>query len=236
MAVEAGQLEIIGHGQIKSMVLPPGWVEKEEPEAEAAAIGKVDSAVVFHPPEGDAARICLYYRGYPLRVGDFARRFSELVAGQERALSSEELESLSGVVRNAYQSESFAVQDARVKSLNGRNVLVVEGQYTDSQACLLNIFIDVDGSGEQIQEIIFSGPPDQYNQRREEALASLESIEWETPPAPADMEALAREWGMVPISELQPIEPAQVPPAAPENEQEPDVPPGGIDLRKARGF
>ena len=75
-------------------------------------------------------------------------------------------------------SHQFALSSARVEDLNGKKVLVVEGQYTQSGDKIHAVYVDADGSGRFVQEIFYQSPKDEYDAYWKEAGKEFKTIDW----------------------------------------------------------
>src|SRR5215470_2690154 len=80
--VNADSIELVNHGQVKHMVLPPKW---EEGTAEYGTVGN-SSFRQFHPPGDPDVRLCFYFRGR--RMGDdAAQQFRAILDKPPHALT-----------------------------------------------------------------------------------------------------------------------------------------------------
>jgi len=166
-------LEVIDHGQIKRMVLPPDWREGERVER---VVGN-SSLRQFHPSDNDSVTLYFYYRGHDL-ADHAAGRFRDTLRAPEHRLSLNEMRALAVVVGEKADPDQFSVADARTASLNGRNVLLVEGHYRPVDERSLSIYIDADWSGRFVQEIVLKAPAEQYDRHADVIKATLRAIEW----------------------------------------------------------
>src|SRR5262249_1168574 len=100
-------LLVTEHGQIKKMLLPAGWIEGPVKEGPF----DVQSLRWFHPPEDDQARLCLYYRGYPVEEVS-GEAFRALLAAEPQELSAEQLWPVQEVMRDTVPGEHFTLRNA----------------------------------------------------------------------------------------------------------------------------
>jgi len=168
--------EIVDDGQVDSMLFPKGWVAGEP--AENPGIGSRWFREVYRQDSPDTS-ICFFYRGLPVADGP-AAAFKAVLDGPPHTLSESELQSLPRILehKTPLDSELFKLSSARTEEWNGKMVLIVEGQYTESDDQIFEIYVDADGSGRFVQEIFYQAPSEQFRQFRAEAQKALQSVKW----------------------------------------------------------
>ncbi|HEY9867590.1 MAG TPA: hypothetical protein V6D08_00160 [Candidatus Obscuribacterales bacterium] len=170
-------MRLRNHGQVAVIDLPEGWVEKPA-ETMRTTIG-TRSLREFHQPDEPEACICFYYRGLPLTtVG--AAAFRTTLHQPEHLLSAKEIESLSEVLKERVDPWVFVIESARTLDWNGRRVLRLEGQYRETGANLIEIFVDCDGTGRAVQEIYFIAPAGSFARYAQTADKALRTIQWKS--------------------------------------------------------
>ncbi len=164
------------HGQIDSMSFPEGWVAGKPQEN--PGIGTRSYREVYRQDHPDTV-VGFFYRGLP--IGDEAAlNFRDLLSKPSHTLSEQEKQSIREVLatKTPVGSDQFAFSTARVEDLNGKKVLVVEGQYTKSGDKIRAVYVDADGSGRVVQEIYYQSPKDEYDVYWKEAQRAFQSIDW----------------------------------------------------------
>jgi len=167
---------IVDDGQIDSMIFPVGWVAGEP--AENPGIGSRWFREVYREDSPETS-ICFFYRGLPVADGP-AAAFKGVLARPPHALSDDELQSLSRILehKTPLNSELFEMTSARTEDWNGKTVMVIEGQYKESDDRIFEIYVDADGSGRFVQEIFYQAPDEQFSQHAEDARSALQSVKW----------------------------------------------------------
>ena len=139
--------QIIDHGQIKLLNLPEGFEE--------ISIGEPQSETLreFQIPDQEKVRLCLFYRGYPVskKAGDF---FRNLLAGKPHVLKSEEIRNLAEILDDAAYPDLFIPFIIKTELINDKAILSVEGRWKQQEWDTTSLFIDADGSGCIIQQVI----------------------------------------------------------------------------------
>jgi len=167
---------IENQGQIDSIDFPEGWVAgKPQPNP---GIGARSYREVFRKDNPDTS-VSFFYRGLPIN-DQSAHNFRDVLSKPPHALSEQEKESLKDVLstKTPVGSDQFKMTDARVEDLNGKKVLVVEGQYTKSGDKIHAVYVDADGTGRVVQEIFYQSPADQYAKYWKQADRAFKSIDW----------------------------------------------------------
>ncbi len=170
---DATQVTIRDHGQIRTMVLPGGWVEERREEG---SIGS-RSFWSFHPPASPGVRICFYYRGR-LVSPEAGQKFSAVLKVPPHWLTSTQIASLAEIIREKKDPDDFQALLFQINNFNGKKVLLVEGRYKTIDEDTIALYIDADGTGRAIQEIFFQAPKGDYPRYLKEAKAALGSIVW----------------------------------------------------------
>ena len=186
------QIVVENRGPIKQIKLPPGWVAGD---IKSGGIGQRLSEK-FHPAAAEQLTITVFYRGLPVNPDD-AAAFIELLRAKPantgtQLLTPKEIRALRSVMgkstagNNQFTNpdpkipRAFNLRSAWTVKIKGKTLLVVDGEFiaavplTEYQG----IFADTDGSGQKVQEIFLSGPPDLFKTSLKPFKDCLESIEW----------------------------------------------------------
>src|SRR5262249_50168907 len=149
----ATQVTIRNHGQIRSMVLPVGWIEEGREEGDIGA----RSYWSFHPEKDSDVRICFYYRGRHVSP-EAGQRFHEILQLRPHWLTSSQIASIAEIIRDKKAEDAFQALLFQTNDFNGKNVLLVEGRYKTIDEDTIAMYIDADGMGRAIQEVFFQAP------------------------------------------------------------------------------
>ena len=92
----------------------------------------------------------------------------------------EEWQSWRPVVDDQVDAEQFALKTADVVDWNGKLVILTEGKWNMLGIRSHNLFIDADGDGRYIEEVVYQAPISQYREHLNEAMLAMQSIEWKS--------------------------------------------------------
>lgn len=162
-------------GQIESMDLPSGWVKVKQPDA-ATTIGS-RSLLEWHPAGNPDARLSIFYRGLPVN-GEAAASFRAVLSKAPHDLTKDEVAGLRGILRERADDKAFNLTSAKTMQLNGKTVLVIEGEYRGTGSKLKEILVDADGTGAAVQEIYYQSPSRSYDTYKAQVARSFDSIKW----------------------------------------------------------
>jgi len=167
---------IVDDGQVDSMVFPLGWVAGEP--AENPGIGSRWFREVYREDSPETS-ICFFYRGLPVADGP-AEAFRSVLSRPAHSLSEDELKSLTRILehKTPLESDLFKLTSARTEDWNGKTVMIVEGEYKESDDRIFEIYVDADGSGRFVQEIFYQAPSEQFLKFADEAQSALLSVKW----------------------------------------------------------
>ncbi len=160
-------------GQINKIDLPGGWKNGTDyNNGQHSATYKE-----FHPAAAPDCQLGFYYRGH--RTSESAGcNFHNLLQKPPHNLSEQELKSLGEIVRDKANPKDFTATSARTEDLNGKRVLMIEGEYTASKQVAKHMFIDSDGTGTAVQEVFFQADSKQYPKYSPAASDAMKSIKW----------------------------------------------------------
>ncbi len=172
-ATKPSSLELSDHGQVRKIDIPPGW--EEGPNYD----GREHSASYkeFHPAGDKDCQLGFYYRGR--RTSEAAgKNFHDQLAKPPHALSADELKSVAEIIRDKSNPADFNTKSARTEDVNGKRVLILEGQYTANKQYAKHLFVDSDNTGTAVQEIFFQAPEHKFQNFSKPADEALKSIKW----------------------------------------------------------
>jgi hypothetical protein len=173
IAIESESMELLNEGQVKFIAIPHGFVECPQPSREM----DVRFLRTFKSSDDERVELAFFYRGAPMNKF-IGTDFRNILSSPPHELSSEEIESIQLVLRDASEPDWFDLTSARTDVLQGKTVLLIEGTWKNSHLYNLGIFIDVDGTGCTVQEIHYTAPLDVREKYAAIARAAISSIEW----------------------------------------------------------
>lgn len=165
-------MELEDQGQIDKMTLPQGWVDGKLPPG-ATTSGTLK---LFSPPDDPDARFGFFYRGQRMSDGSSAA-FKRVLEKPAHVLTASEIKDLKEVMRDK-DPASFKTLVVRTEDLNGKRVLIVEGNYTGFNHDAYSMYIDSDGTGSAVQEVWFEAAKPSYMKRLKSVKDSLATIKW----------------------------------------------------------
>jgi hypothetical protein len=165
--------QLLNKGQIESIDLPRGWQREEVAQGDIGS----RSLVEFKVPDAPDARLAFFYRGLPINDDD-AATFHATLEKPPHHLTPTEIKSLAAVLRERANPEVFKTLAAYTESMNGKNVLVLQGRYAQTGEDLYEVLVDASGDGKAVQEMYFQAPRQQYERHLAEAKRSFQTVKW----------------------------------------------------------
>jgi hypothetical protein len=168
--------EVKDIGQISDMKLPAGFVPGKQ---SGAGSGGNDSFQEYHSGADPNVKVYFEYRGHRMSQ-DSSDKFHQLLGAPAHNLPQAELNQLGEVIQDKGQSGSFQISTAKTQDINGKRVLMVEGDYVNQNPPLRarSLYIDSDGTGSAVQEVTFQAPTASFNKNVVQGTRSLGSINW----------------------------------------------------------
>jgi len=165
--------EVKDLGQIAEMKLPKGFV-CGTPDS---AGGKTKSFQEYHSSGDPLLKVYFEYRGHRMSEGS-SKTFHQLLTEAPHTLRQAEVNKLTEVLQDKSDPGAFRISVSKTVDINGKRVLVVEGQYLQQGLQARTLFVDSDGTGSAVQEITFQAPVNSFSKGIVDGAKSLESIEW----------------------------------------------------------
>lgn len=169
-------MEILKQGPISQVTIPEDWIKIEhrrDPETHT------QFALYKHKDEQE---VTLRFVRPGARIGpQTGQLFLEVIAQPENTqvdTNSAEFVHLSVLTRGAGDPEEFNTNYARVESLNGKKVLVIDGVWKNTGLACLSVFVPAAEGAAHVQEIQLYAPPDRFEQFLPSFKKVLQSIEW----------------------------------------------------------
>ncbi len=159
-------------GAVDSMDLPQGWTKGKE----VSGIAGLGSASSFNAPSNKEIEMTLFDRG--TRYSANAAAFHEILSKPPHVLTPKELESLGAILGTYGDSRAFKMSACKTESINGKNVIVIEGNWKEVNHDSYSILANPDGKGETVQEIYFKAPHNDYGAYLNSAKQSMKAIRW----------------------------------------------------------
>lgn len=162
---------ITNHGQIGTLALPDGWNEGQPDRGMGLALTRN-----FFPPDNQG-HFALMYRGVPVTEAS-GNLLSNLLMLGERELTAAQMRSLDEILMWIHKTPDFQLKEARIISLNGRNVLMFQGSYVPNETDYYIIMVQVPTDPTLIQEIRFSAPKAQFARYMPQIQDAIANIQW----------------------------------------------------------
>ncbi|MDZ4837458.1 MAG: hypothetical protein SGJ27_27035 [Candidatus Melainabacteria bacterium] len=163
-------------GAVKSFELPDDWIADEPVDLGGRR------TVVFRTPDNPAILFCNHFRDEPLSKSG-SSKFQSVLYSQFHDLTESEIEDLDDVIEGLNNKTAFSIRQAGTGYLNDRRIIRVRGDWLESQRSVMSCFIDVDGSGQRVQNLYFGAPIGELERWSELADRVFLSIKWsETSP------------------------------------------------------
>jgi hypothetical protein len=161
-------------GPIARMPLPPNWHETERRDGRMVAR-------TYRPTAGPARVFLSYsYRGFRLDPQAAAQLCRSLYKRRPGRVNKNEIAALTGALGEKGYAGTFAIQTAMLEELNGKRVLVVDGDYKEYPLRAKSIYIDADQAqpGTVVAELSFVADRDSYGRYLPEVMAAFRRITW----------------------------------------------------------
>jgi hypothetical protein len=158
-------------GQVADMKLPPGFVSGKENAGPNAFFKE------FHSGSDPDVKVYFEYRGHRMSP-DGSTKFHDILAQPAHNLAQKELDQLSEVLQTKAQASDFQISTAKTQDINGKRVLLVEGDFLKYGLRARTLYVDSDGTGSAVQEVTFQAPTDRFNKNTVKGTQSLNSITW----------------------------------------------------------
>lgn len=166
--------EVRNQMAIETLPLPAGFSEAP-PQVRDFANASVSRE--FHPAGDNDTTLVMYYRGNPTST-EAGQAFRHLLNQQPHTLSAQELQAISPTLGNLADPLAFDLRSARTATVGDRNVLVVDGQWRNSQTQFHGMMIDANGKGTVVQEVFFEANLQNYTRHINAVAQSLSRIRW----------------------------------------------------------
>lgn len=173
---QSGEVVVKKYGQVEHLKLPSGWNLLPPERPEWAVIGNSRQFSFTGDPN---CSVVLYDRGVR-SSNEAGRKFRDLLAKPPHKLDSKEIQEIKVTLGNMADPNFFELREIRTENLNGKNVLVIDGEWKNSQTQFHGLMIDADGSGSLVQEIFFEATPQSYAERIKEVTDALRKLKWKT--------------------------------------------------------
>ncbi|MBX9771317.1 MAG: hypothetical protein K2X29_08090 [Candidatus Obscuribacterales bacterium] len=166
-------MEITDQGLFKRIALPDGWLVKDPDEAENFGSQMLE----FYLPDDHSVSLSFYYQGRP--AGSMlADALRSLLNKPPHQLSTDEADSIALILRNVADPDEFETVSMHTEDLNGRRILVADGNWKKISLKARHLFIDADGDGRIVQEIYFLAPKSKFDQYYPVVMDTFNSVEW----------------------------------------------------------
>lgn len=159
-------------GAIEELNLPPGWHKANEQE-QIAGLG---SASTFHKDKAGDSEFVIFNRNQ--RYDNDANAFKKVLEKEPHTLSAAEKESMPAILNMYGDPRAFNMHECKTENVNGKSVLIIEGEWTANKNKSLTMLANPDGSGKTVQEIVFKAPSGVYDAEYAKVDKSMKSVQW----------------------------------------------------------
>lgn len=164
---------IIKEGPIEALALPLGWFEDEP------ANGPLPTSYKrrFHSFAAPTAELCIWYRGQPIDASS-CENLMRLLSERSQILTKTKSSSIIKVLGNMGQEAVFKVLMIRTEAIAGRNVLSVEGRWSNGIDAY-SLFMPEGPGSSHIIELHYQAPKDEFRKNLAAMKNSFSSIKWQ---------------------------------------------------------
>jgi hypothetical protein len=165
---------LVSAGVIEKLELQGDWLEAT-PQKQWQESPTVER--IFHPRTTSEVDIVIYFRQLPIARED-GLALSKLLQEGDKPLDSSDIEKLGDAIGGFGDNESAEIRRSRIRTINGRRILEIDGQWLYNSNFFRVIIIDTDGSGCFPQQIYLMTPQKLFSNFLGEFDGSLETIAW----------------------------------------------------------
>jgi hypothetical protein len=166
-------MELRNEGPIKRVILPEEW-QRTSDKPDSSTASTLKNFALRHDPQ---VVIQFYYDGNDSGEAD-GQEFLEILSKPPHLLTVEELPLIYVISGGAGHPDYFETRYARTQSIRGKTVVVINGVWKSNNMSDLAIFVPIDPSGCQVQEIHYVSTADKYDQYLPAVEQIINSIEW----------------------------------------------------------
>lgn len=160
-------------GQIQTMTLPDDFVQG--PSRSGTAGNSMFQE--YHLKSDADIKVYFQYRGRRMSNAG-AREFQSVLSQPPHTLKQAELDKVSETLRDKSDHQTFRIMSAKTQDINGKRVLIVDGQYLKHGLYARTMYVDSDKTGSVVQEITFQTPMSKLTSYLAKGVKSQESIAW----------------------------------------------------------
>lgn len=165
-------IELIKQAPIRSLKLPLGWFEDEPDNGPLPTSFKRR----FHSFTSPTAEVLIWYRGQPIDA-DSCENLMRLLSERAQVLTKSKINSIIDVLGNMKHETVFRALMIRTEAICGRNVLSVEGRWSngDDAYCL---FLPEEPGSSHIIELHYQAPKEEFRKNLSAMRAAFASLTW----------------------------------------------------------
>jgi len=164
---------VITRRPIEAMALPDGWFE----DFEETGLAQNASRRRFHSLKSPAAEIFIYDRGVPVDSISI-RAFNELLAEKQKIVLPVKLQRVKNIIGNLSNPSVFKILIATIQRVSGKNVLIIEGRWSNNQDAYAMFMLEGPGSN-FVVELHYQAIKEEFPKNLQAVKASVSSIKWQ---------------------------------------------------------
>jgi len=171
-ASPSGQL-LSDIGPVSTMVIPADW----RPGRQRHNTLGLSFYEEYTPPGEPETILYFYFRGVPLEP-EQAGAFKQVLKAPPHTLSEAEVEKIKPLLAGKASPDAFEILSLATELINGKHVLMLTGIYKGEEKPMIELFVDLDGSGSLLHEIEYQAPLDKYTVYLPQMEAAFKSLSW----------------------------------------------------------
>ncbi len=163
---------VIMQAPIEALALPPGWFE-DTPEGGPLANSFKRR---FHSFAAPTSEIFIWYRGQPIDP-NVCENLMRLLSEKSQILTKTKLNSIISVLGNVGQDSVFRPLMIRTETISSRNVLSVEGRWSNGKD-VYALFLPEQPGSSSIIELHYQAPKEEFRTNLAAVKAAIASLKW----------------------------------------------------------
>lgn len=165
-------MTIVTQAPVEALVLPLGWFE-DEPDC-----GPLPSAFKrqFRSFATPTSELFIFYRGQPIDA-ESCESLMRLLSERAQILTKSKVSSISRVLGNMAQESVFRALMIRTETIQERNVLSVEGRWSNGNDAY-SLFMPEEPGSSIIIELHYQAPKEEFRKNLAAMKAAFSSLTW----------------------------------------------------------
>ena len=163
----------ITHSPIRAMDLPVGWFE----DFPQVGLPRNSSRRRFHCVESPTAEIFIYVCGVPFDSVSI-KAFNDLLTEPPKIVLPVRLQKIKNILGNMSDPNVFKILIATTQMVSGKNVLIIEGRWSNDEDTYAVFIPESDGS-RFVVELHYQAAKEVFRKNLQVVKASVLSIKWQ---------------------------------------------------------